>query len=628
MAVTITDNMTVWNSAENATDWTGTNGNTYSGFNREGTNCLGQQASSGTAHLYYTGTSTNLSDHTIFIWLRSGNPTAESTGGFRIVAGDASHLGAFYVGGSDNYGFFYNGWSCFKLNTTNLPTNYATLAGTVTSINWSAITRIGGGFNYASKAVGNTPNVFIDVIRYVSNSTAALTIGGGGSSTQGTFAEIVAEDESTTYAWGVFRTAISGSKAYEQNFGVDWGNSGSSSSYFADSDSQIFISGTAMDTGAMDVDLLANATGTNSYVIDNSIIVNIGTDSNWNVASTNLDEMKITDSQFVGLGTFTAAGNSTDKYIRNTIFNGCGQVDPGDIDFTGNTITGTTDANGGLLIDATGTANMSDLVFISDGTGHAIYITAAGTYDFTNFTFSGYSTASLGTNSTPSSGSTDAMVYNNSGGAVTINISGGDNISVRNGASATTTVISNVTYTITVQDSGANPIIGAQVAMFKTSDDSVLHASSPTDENGEVTGSVSASTGAVYIRVRQSTNIATFLTSASGIDATGEVITTDVAHSFVDGEAVVYSKDGGSAVVGLTEGTTYYVNSITTTTLSLHTSAANAIADSSRVNLSVDGTETHHLDPVRYFPTSTVGTIGTTDFAVTITMIEDTTATG
>jgi len=224
--------------------------------------------------------------------------------------------------------------------------------------------------------------------------------------------------------------------------------------------------------------------------------------------------------------------------------------------------------------------------------------------------------------------SLDAAIYNNSGGAVTLNILDNGTVpSIRNGSGSSTTVNNNITLTITVQDSSANPIIGAQVAVFKTSDDSVLVASTATNASGVVTQSVAASTGAIYIRVRQSTNTATFATT-SGVNGSTEVITTDVAHSFVDGEAVVYSKNGGTAAIGLTAGTTYYVNAITTTTLSLHTSAANAISDTSRVDLTAAGAETHHLDPVRYYPNSTVGTIGTDDFAVTITMTVDSTVTG
>jgi hypothetical protein len=94
---------------------------------------------------------------------------------------------------------------------------------------------------------------------------------------------------------------------------------------------------------------------------------------------------------------------------------------------------------------------------------------------------------------------------------------------------------------------------------------------------------------------------------------------------------VIYSKNGGTAIVGLTAGTTYYVNSTAATTLQVYDTAANAITGgvTGRIDLTASGSsETHHLDPVRYFPNSTVGTIGTDNYSVTITMIVDSTVTG
>jgi hypothetical protein len=86
--------------------------------------------------------------------------------------------------------------------------------------------------------------------------------------------------------------------------------------------------------------------------------------------------------------------------------------------------------------------NISGCSFTSAGTGHAIEISATGTFDFFGNTFSGY-----GANST-----TDAAIYNNSGGAVTLTLQSGDPTpTVRNGAGASTTIASPpVTVTATV----------------------------------------------------------------------------------------------------------------------------------------------------------------------------------
>ncbi|GEM_PF-2798807 len=227
--------------------------------------------------------------------------------------------------------------------------------------------------------------------------------------------------------------------------------------------------------------------------------------------------------------------------------------------------------------------------------------------------------------------SMNAAIYNNSGGAITLSVTSGGTypLSVRNGSGSSTTVTSSVDVTVTVKNQSGTVIPGVEVAIFQdNAARTVVLSSTPTDENGEVTTSVAASLGAIIIRARQSTNQASFLTSASGIDATSEVITTTNSHNFRDGDAVVYSKNGGTAAVGLTAGNTYYVNNISSTTLSLHSTAANAISDTSRVNLSVDGSETHLLDPVRYVSASATGTVGTGNFSAQITMVTDTIAAG
>ena len=76
--------------------------------------------------------------------------------------------------------------------------------------------------------------------------------------------------------------------------------------------------------------------------------------------------------------------------------------------------------------------------------GHAIIITTPGTYSFANLTFVGFGLDETVT----------AAVYNNSGGSVIINVSGGSTPTVRNGVGATTNVISGATLTITGVPSG------------------------------------------------------------------------------------------------------------------------------------------------------------------------------
>ncbi len=108
----------------------------------------------------------------------------------------------------------------------------------------------------------------------------------------------------------------------------------------------------------------------------------------------------------------------------------------------------------------------------------------------------------------------------------------------------------------------------------------------------------------------------TFDTS-TGVNGTTEVITTDTAHGFEDGDGVYYGTDGGVASIGLTNGTLYYVNVLSAFTISLHLTRQNAIDDAFRVDLTSGGGETHALtlitDPYLYIndDTDSLATGGT-----------------
>lgn len=95
-------------------------------------------------------------------------------------------------------------------------------------------------------------------------------------------------------------------------------------------------------------------------------------------------------------------------------------------------------------------SKIAGCTFISGGSGHAIEITTPGTYTFTGNTFSGYG----------ADGTLDAAIYNNSGGAVTLNITGGgDTPTVYNGSGATTNIVSGATLTLTGLQPGSDIVI-------------------------------------------------------------------------------------------------------------------------------------------------------------------------
>ena len=241
-------------------------------------------------------------------------------------------------------------------------------------------------------------------------------------------------------------------------------NVGTGSVNFKDSNSTVLFENRGIGTDKYKINVVGNATGTTNFELgvkvgtvggSNGCNLNcpVGVGAAFDASDINVETVLLYGGQFVNYDQsfkFSAdATNGPNHEIFGYTFTGCAQIDPGKVQFKNNTISNTVDANGGLLLDADGVGSWAALNFVSDGTGHAIYITATGSYTFDTFLYTGY-----GADTT-----TDAVVYNDSGGAVTITVSGGDTPTVRNGAGASTTVISSVKYELTGLDAGADVTI-------------------------------------------------------------------------------------------------------------------------------------------------------------------------
>lgn len=139
-----------------------------------------------------------------------------------------------------------------------------------------------------------------------------------------------------------------------------------------------------------------------------------------------------------------------------------------------------------ISVNTSNPGNIENCSFTQGASGgHAIEITQPGTFAFVGNTFSGYGL----------DGTTDAAIYNNSGGHVVLNVSGGgDTPTVRNGAGATTDVVSGA------QVSVVGLAAGSQVKVTKVSNGDVLF------NGAESGGQVSFSTtyiGAIRIDARK-----------------------------------------------------------------------------------------------------------------------------
>lgn len=483
-----------------------------------------------------------------------------------------------------------------------------------------------------ANAQAKAPNLGMDAVDYITSGTG-LTLSG----TSGTFTDFITFDENTnTNRYGIVTTK----EGIIYVVGVlTIGNPVAACTFAGANRTIVFPSG-RFGTGFCGIDLnLGHASTVIS--LTNITLIGRGTSGTFDTrpdfgvtntsgsatidtcAYTNFNsivftsKVTITDSNFVSCQTITQAGAT----ISGSIF------DSSPV------------ATNTAFMTVSDISKISSSTFISGGTGHAIELTSAHSaspteYTLSGVTFSGYS-GTTGSNLTPSSGSSEAAIYNNSGKHLIINITGGvASPSVRNAASSTTTINNNVSVTVTIKDQAGNPIPGVEVAIFQDNPSrTVVLASTQTNASGEVTTSAAASLGAIIIRARQSTKIASFVTNSGGVNTSTEVITTTTNHGFRTGDKITYSKNGGTYVVSsaLTEGSIHYVNRQSDTTLILYDTAANAITGGAtgRRDLTGNaGSETHSLDPVRYIPGSATGTIGTSAFSSQITMVTDNIASG
>lgn len=232
--------------------------------------------------------------------------------------------------------------------------------------------------------------------------------------------------------------------------------------------------------------------------------------------------------------------------FRGMTFSGCTAIDASACDLVGCTINDTPAAGGlltvtsattfsGCTFDTTGITAGNSLVSTaypnifadstfngSGSTGHAIRITAAGTYTLDGNTFAGYG----------ADGSTSAAIFNDSGGAVTINVTGGGSTpTIRNGSGASTTVNNAVTLTVTVVDATGTPISGARVLLKKVTGGTTV-LSGTTGATGIKSDSYNYTADAAvtgWVRLASSAPYYRQATLAGTITATGYAATAVLA---------------------------------------------------------------------------------------------------
>lgn len=316
-----------------------------------------------------------------------------------------------------------------------------------------------------------------------------LTLGTG-ADPSGNFIDFLEDDQdNTSNRWGV----VSGTAPVVEARGkLTIGNSGGTETDFDDTSSTVLFLDGYYDAG--DLGVLVHLQNAGSLINVGATLQGLGSGN--------------TRPDFTVSGTTTAGCTLSPLLVnfRNVVLTSVVDVINADLEFADltqasadisasilrpNSASGVAAINDATFGVSTG---MRDIEFIQSGVGHAIEITSPGTYNLQDILFTGFG-GTPGTNSTPNSGVNDAAIYNNSGGAVTINVNGsGNQPSVRNAAGSTTTVNQTVTVTIKVVDVNGAAIQDAAVFLEESPGGADIISYGLTDVNGEVSTSYGGST--------------------------------------------------------------------------------------------------------------------------------------
>jgi len=387
-------------------------------------------------------------DGAVFVWQNYSSPFAFGTyaqGGFRICIG--SGLGDFdiwYVGGNDKESYPYGGWVNHVVNPT---VSADDTAGSPTA----TLDYIGSAIYVVSGPSKGEPHQ-VDAIRYGRGSAIFEY---GETADYATIAGFATQNDNNSYRWGLIQAQPGG---YLWKGRMQLG-SASNAVDFRDSNVNIFIAWTPKVTANFNTIEVLNAssniemTGFTFLCLDPS-----GTASKGRWITTNDATIALTTCTFVDMSTFVFDSNST---IDGCKFTRCGQVTQGGADLD-NCIFDESPAAVALLVD--NPDNIDNCTFNSDGNGHAIELgtaCAGNSYTLTDFFVSGYAT---------SDGSTgDEVIYNNSGGSVTINIDGGSGVSALSIRGGNVTLVANYSFTVTGLESGT------EVTIVTSGTSTVLH---------------------------------------------------------------------------------------------------------------------------------------------------------
>lgn len=459
----------------------------------QGSGSIGAQIKTADAGFKYTSSSQDLTGRTALIKMVSGRPGGLQGNGLsiRIGSSDGSNYYLWNLLSATTYPPV-GGWQIMAVNPNVSQWRSAT-SGTP---NMSAATYWSFRAHYTSNTQGR--NTFADAIDHIATGKGLTGTAGGGGDPAGSFANFATADAGTdANRWGIVTVRdgilfVAGTLTIGSSVATEFTSVGETL-VFPDHRVTTNFCGLAFD--------LQNAS--TNINIDGALFNGRGalytsddTRPRYSVSSTS-GLLTITGSNFSG---FEQAIFNTACSITSCTFSTGGLITAAGANLSGSSIVNST-TSVALLWNVNLNTNglLNNMSFISAGTGHAIELgpSTPDTIAFFGHSYTGYA----GTDG--SSG--DEVLYNNSGKAITVQITGFGNMpTIRNGTDASTIVDVAIDLNITVIDADNQPIEDARVIIIRNSDLAIL-LNDFTDINGEVSDTYSGTTPInITYRVRKS----------------------------------------------------------------------------------------------------------------------------
>jgi hypothetical protein len=411
--------------------------------------------------LYDAGSAQNWANNTFYLWVNCGVAgllDIKSNGGMavRFCGATVSDWFEVNVAGSDDYPkAIAGGWVMLVVDVEKAKTASHRTNGTppaTSAIRYVGVTTITSGT--MPRMVSNT---WLDKCWRLPASTPGILVEGQNTgSVDWTWADLLSA--SLTNAWGTVKASDGG--AFAINTPIRFGKNDAVTHGFSDTNKTILWEDWDVATSFYGLEVVGGS-GTQSFELgvktgtgddatgaQGGVIQAAAGGQRWyfDADDANIDACNLYGVQFIHGGDFQL--DMANVSVISCTWLDCDSATISNAEILRCSVIDANTADGVAFMT---TDDLSDIVFcnfeFSDGHGVMLTTPRVASQTSKGNLFTSYG-GTPGSNPTPSSGSTDAAVYNNSGGAVTITITtNGDTPSVRNGAGATTVVVANTTVT-------------------------------------------------------------------------------------------------------------------------------------------------------------------------------------